>query len=893
MCYIVVFLLCRRLKYRFVRAVKNMMEMWKAQAVLVHLLLIVCLWRVYNQPGALNRLEPQMTLSEMGLPPPADRLIVFLVEGLRTDTLFAHNCSRASYLRDIVLREGLMGIARTSVPTLGTSALVALFAGFNGVPPLLPAGKFDTIFNRTKATEEGAVLSLKNLTDLRVRLSNDTCFRVLKNSTRLVVFVYLEDVGGAGPLDIEYQRKLHNTQRSIRDAYDFIEGKFDDSRTAYLFTSAHGLSNFGSHGGGSDEERDTPFFLWGAGINRLAKNASSSLGVNNSGGLPQVPKLDQIQLAPLMSALIGLPPPVNNLAELPLDYMKVSREYERKAMHLNALQLLTQAKTIIRHHEMGVFQKWLPTAKDLDLQRIAYYQNQMKRLGDMGWRGKAMETSLLAIKVAQKTLKFFHGYYHIPLLVATVLTLLGWQCYLVVKLSRFSRDSKDQRRGFLTWTTILLAALGILLGQLVFLQWAPLLTVICLVVPFGIWSLTLAELPLKDDWIFEPLAHLRWAFAPAAMIVLALYWTCPFSLAYALCVVYHNRRGWVHPSAKFLAWLALVCLLSGFLWAQKGMQILMTTNYRVSLQAIGMVLVIVRPLLRKEHHKWRVWIINLGILTVGGIGIFFRELGKPVPIYIMAANWTYIVYAFASVTFGGSSSPRSRLQLIVFNLLTVHALLSDSFTSLFAQGLIMEYQMRIEVHKECKATEEEEEGETKEQRLLTPSKHLQMSYRFAVSIILYFYVSLFGTGYWLCSFTYFANTARLFLPDSCSGAMPLLVLIHLLIPSLIILSSLQALSSFGRQEMRSILTCVMLICNLAVLFYVVFVPHHANWPNTHPSVINALLAQLTVVLLLACETYVDFLFRGLNLIRSPAPKRAITEVRSNRSPGPTITSSGV
>jgi len=69
----------------------------------------------------------------------------------------------------------------------------------------------------------------------------------------------------------------------------------------------------GSHGGGSDEERDTPFFLWGAGINHTTNNATLNIVVGNNVTM-QLHNLDQIQLAPLMSALIGLPPPVNRTA---------------------------------------------------------------------------------------------------------------------------------------------------------------------------------------------------------------------------------------------------------------------------------------------------------------------------------------------------------------------------------------------------------------------------------------------------------------------------------------------------------------------------------------------------------------------------------------------------
>ncbi|XP_017062181.1 GPI ethanolamine phosphate transferase 1 [Drosophila ficusphila] len=879
LCSVVANVLCllyRRLSYRLLGKVKNLMEMWKVQVVLVHLVLLVCLMRIYYQTGPLTQLEPQKTMPEMGLQPLADRLVVFLAEGLRADTLFSQNCSRASYFREIIQRDGLVGISKTNVPSLTGSAQVALFAGFYEKPCLFHTAKFDSIFNRTLKSDQGRVLSFSKISDLQDRLKNNACLTKLKNSTRLGIFVSLKNVGGASPLDLKYQKKLHNTHRNIRDAFDLIESTFDDRRTTYLYTSAHGLTNLGSHGGGSDEERNTPFVLWGAGITKT-KMVTSNVETN---------KIDQIQFAPLLSALIGLPPPVNNLAMLPHGFLNESREYERKAMHLNALQLLTQAKEIISRHERGVFHKWLPKNSDLDLQRIAFYQNQMDHLMDRGWGGKALETSMLAIKVAQKSLKSYFGYYYCPLVFSTAMALLGWQFHLLVKLSSDSQDSKDKRRGFLTWTSIVLISLGLLLGELVFLQWASLLTIFCLIVPFGIWCWTLAELPIKSSWLIEPLVHLIWIIPTAGVIIVTLYCSCPLSLVYASCVAFYNRRGWVYPSAKFLAWLALVCLLSGFLWSLPKMENLMTTNCRVILQTISMLLVMLRPLFLMENHKWRVWIANGGMLVVGGIGIYFKETGKPFPLYIMAANWTYLFYAFASVLFSGSSSPKSRLQLICFNLLTVHALLSDSYTSLFAQGLIIEFQIGSEVHEECRSPEEEVAA--KEERTLTPSKHLHLSYRFAASLLLYFYVSLIGTGHWMRGFTYLANTARLFLPDCCSSLMPFLVLVHLLIPSLIILASLQAQSSFGRQEIRSIFTCVMLICNAVVFFFVVFVPHHENWPTAHPSVIKALLAQLTVILLLACDSWVVFLFRGLNMIRSPAPKR-----RSPIIDDPTVNSSVV
>ena len=40
----------------------------------------------------------------------------------------------------------------------------------------------------------------------------------------------------------------------------------DDGRTVFLFTSDHGMTDWGSHGTGMDEETVTPFVAWGSGI---------------------------------------------------------------------------------------------------------------------------------------------------------------------------------------------------------------------------------------------------------------------------------------------------------------------------------------------------------------------------------------------------------------------------------------------------------------------------------------------------------------------------------------------------------------------------------------------------------------------------------------------------
>lgn len=76
-----------------------------------------------------------------------------------------------------------------------------------------------------------------------------------------------------------------------------FESIFSDKSTSYVFTADHGMANWGSHGSGSDHETEIPIITWGAGIKIDAKRKD----------------LQQIDIAPLISALIGINYPINSL----------------------------------------------------------------------------------------------------------------------------------------------------------------------------------------------------------------------------------------------------------------------------------------------------------------------------------------------------------------------------------------------------------------------------------------------------------------------------------------------------------------------------------------------------------------------------------------------------
>lgn len=75
----------------------------------------------------------------------------------------------------------------------------------------------------------------------------------------------------------------------------------NDNQTAFIFTSDHGMTDWGSHGSGDDSETLTPFVGWGPGFKHQKLDRKNLMNIK------------QADIAPLMAYLIGTPIPVNSI----------------------------------------------------------------------------------------------------------------------------------------------------------------------------------------------------------------------------------------------------------------------------------------------------------------------------------------------------------------------------------------------------------------------------------------------------------------------------------------------------------------------------------------------------------------------------------------------------
>lgn len=130
--------------------------MWKVifYGLVVHSLFLASIFKIYFQSPIIAGLQPQSDLKD----PPANRLVLFITDGLRAESFYRDSAKLTPFLCDIILNHGIHGISHTRVPTESRPGHVALIAGMYEDPSAVLKGwqdnpvDFDSVFNRSKIT---------------------------------------------------------------------------------------------------------------------------------------------------------------------------------------------------------------------------------------------------------------------------------------------------------------------------------------------------------------------------------------------------------------------------------------------------------------------------------------------------------------------------------------------------------------------------------------------------------------------------------------------------------------------------------------------------------------------------------------------------------------------
>ncbi|KAL5086920.1 Glycosyl phosphatidyl inositol anchor synthesis [Trichoderma cf. simile WF8] len=297
-----------------------------AVAVVFHLVYIYSIFDIYFVSPIVSGMQLVSVDRPANIKSPADRLVLFVGDGLRADKAFQAFPEPypesdedliprhlAPFIRSRALQHGTFGVSHTRVPTESRPGHVAMIAGlYEDVSAVATGWKlnpvnFDSVFNRSRHTwswgspdilpmfERGAVPGRvdaymyaadfedfsKDATHLDIWVfdhvkdlftqaaTNKTLNRALRQD-KVVFFLHLLglDTTGHGfrPYSKEYLHNIQIVDRGVQEVTDLIQKFYADDRTAFVFTADHGMSDWGSHGDGHPDNTRTPLVCWGSGV---------------------------------------------------------------------------------------------------------------------------------------------------------------------------------------------------------------------------------------------------------------------------------------------------------------------------------------------------------------------------------------------------------------------------------------------------------------------------------------------------------------------------------------------------------------------------------------------------------------------------------------------------
>ncbi|KAF4982912.1 hypothetical protein FZEAL_1540 [Fusarium zealandicum] len=297
-----------------------------AIAVVFHLVYLVSIFDIYFVSPIVSGMRLFNVERPEASKAPADRLVLFVGDGLRADKAFQSHPEPypetdddlvprplAPYLRSRVLEQGTFGVSHTRVPTESRPGHVALIAGlYEDVSAVATGWKmnpvnFDSVFNRSRHTwswgspdilpmfQHGAVPGRvdafsyghefedfsKDATELDYWVFDhvkDFFAEAAKNETldaalrqdKVVFFLHLLGLDTAGhayrPYSKEYLNNIKVVDQGVKEITELIQNFYADDRTAFVFTADHGMTDWGSHGDGHPDNTRTPLISWGSGV---------------------------------------------------------------------------------------------------------------------------------------------------------------------------------------------------------------------------------------------------------------------------------------------------------------------------------------------------------------------------------------------------------------------------------------------------------------------------------------------------------------------------------------------------------------------------------------------------------------------------------------------------
>ncbi|KLO19216.1 PigN-domain-containing protein [Schizopora paradoxa] len=447
----------------------------------------------------------------------AERLVLFVADGLRADLLFnvdpfpsIPDSPRivAPYLLDTAKTRGAFGVSHTRVPTESRPGHVAIIAGmYEDVSAVTKGWKynpvdFDSVFNQsrntfsfgspdilpmfargaepgrvrmwsydeddedfTKDATELDVWVLDRLRELFANSSSDVTLNTNLRNSNNIFFLHLLGLDTTGhsyrPHSKEYMKNIQVVDGIVEETEKLFNEFFEDQKTSFIFTADHGMSNIGNHGDGNPDSTRTPLIAWGSGIrgplrdhdSKSHDDFSATWGDDMNALLRQ--DVEQADIAPLMSALLGSDFAANSVGVLPdirssgyLDFSSVTGKEKRARLSLANAQVILE-QYMVKHSMVERKLSFIDCHSRISDEGCSPDSQSLLKIQDLLDAGRwddARQASAHLINDTIRGLRYLQTYDRLLLASIAVFAYLGWSAFsatsLLLEESAFPRVSK-------------------------------------------------------------------------------------------------------------------------------------------------------------------------------------------------------------------------------------------------------------------------------------------------------------------------------------------------------------------------------------------------------------------------------------------------------------------
>lgn len=851
--------------------------MWIIYAILVHIALLGSIFVIYFRSPVITGLNPQENIPN----PPANRLVLIVTDGLRAESFFKNQCADIPNIRRLIRSQGQVGISQTRVPTESRPGHIALIAGLYEDPSAVLRGwksnpiDFDNVFNRSshtyawgamdvlhifsKITTENTLMidaydeydftgknKSSSMVDQwvfeRVKLFLKRKGPELQNEKGVVFFLHLLGLDIAGhihkPGTDLFLETLHSTEKGVYEMYEQFEQMFPDQKTAYILTSDHGMTNHGSHGAGDPLETETPFMIWGAGVKNWNAELDLQLKLKTTSKTFQIDdvtipliSLEQGQAAPLMSSLIGLPPPMNNFGKLHLDVLNVSTEYKATASHTNALQLITQFEALLKTFNEGAFSELMSSFESLTESSIEYFRSKTDENMIAQNFEDIISESFSIMEKALEGIDYYQNYYQKLLLLCTSLSFLIWMFCLITFFVK-GRTNKSINI-FSKPITV-----GLWLLNYILLQKHSIEVGFYIMLPILLWALALQSSHGKQQWLVSLVTRRNLTIflvvvLGSVLMVMSFFQSHFITLVFLLFTIL-KFKSFSKRNAKFCLWLALsliICVLP-FLSDAMGKK-------NDILLLIGALITLTRGFIVKSNlPRWMYLIAVIGLLNAAFCISKHNNL-ESVPLISRIGSWVFLGHCLLAPFYVPSYSLKAQVEIVFFSLTTGYTLLCQSSEVIFVVLLCSQLMLSFSQNKDqpplpldCKQRND----------------NLAESFEYALAILLYTLFTFFGTGNTASVSSFDPNVMRCFITTFSPFVIMALVILKLFLP--ILLSVVIIYGTVGPMlNEEKVFIAMLFICDVMGLNFLYMVRNKGSWLEIGSSISHFVIMEVTTLVL--------------------------------------------